>query len=112
MSEIHALRNIPSVLIIQFSIQQVRQFDHGFIVLAQGITCLGRENGNAIIDTVMKGDIMSFETEIPINGIKIIFFVGLILTASGIVSPPIALLAGIAYGFTFAHPYHLDSRNL
>jgi uncharacterized integral membrane protein (TIGR00698 family) len=43
---------------------------------------------------------------------KIIFFVGLILTASGIVSPPIALLAGIAYGFTFTHPYHLDSRNL
>lgn len=43
---------------------------------------------------------------------KIIFFVGLILTASGILSPPIALLAGIAYGFTFTHPYHLDSRNL
>jgi uncharacterized integral membrane protein (TIGR00698 family) len=43
---------------------------------------------------------------------KIIFFVGLILTASGIVSPPIALLAGIAYGFAFTHPYHSDSRNL
>jgi uncharacterized integral membrane protein (TIGR00698 family) len=43
---------------------------------------------------------------------KIIFFVGLILAASGIVSPPIALLAGIAYGFTFTHPYHPDSKNL
>jgi uncharacterized integral membrane protein (TIGR00698 family) len=43
---------------------------------------------------------------------KIIFFIGLILTASGIVSSPVALLAGIAYGFTFKHPYHLDSRNL
>ncbi len=43
---------------------------------------------------------------------KTVFFLGIILTASGIVSPPVALLAGIAYGFTFAHPYHLDSRNL
>ncbi len=43
---------------------------------------------------------------------KTVFFIGIILTASGIVSPPVALLAGIAYGFTFAHPYHLDSRNL
>ena len=43
---------------------------------------------------------------------KTIFFVGLILTASGVLSPPLALLAGIAYGFTFIHPYQLDSKNL
>lgn len=43
---------------------------------------------------------------------KIIFFVGLIVIASGIVSPPIALLAGIAYGFTFTHPYQVDTRTL
>ncbi len=43
---------------------------------------------------------------------KTAFFLGIILTASGLVSPPFALLAGIAYGFTFAHPYHVDSRNL
>lgn len=43
---------------------------------------------------------------------KTVFFIGIILTASGLVSPPVALLAGIAYGFSFAHPYHLDSRNL
>jgi uncharacterized integral membrane protein (TIGR00698 family) len=43
---------------------------------------------------------------------KTIFFVGIILTASGVVSPPVALLAGIAYGFSVAHPYHLDSKNL
>jgi len=43
---------------------------------------------------------------------KTVFFLGIILTASGVVSPPVALVAGIAYGFTFAHPYHLDSRNL
>jgi len=38
--------------------------------------------------------------------------VGLILAASGVLSPPVALLAGIAYGFSFDHPYQLDSRNL
>ncbi len=43
---------------------------------------------------------------------KTVFFLGIILTASGLVSPPVALLAGIAYGFTFAHPYQLESRNL
>lgn len=43
---------------------------------------------------------------------KTIFFVGLILAASGVLSPPVALLAGIAYGFSFNHPYQLDSRNL
>ena len=27
-------------------------------------------------------------------------------------SPPLALVAGLAYGFTFEHPYHLDARRL
>lgn len=40
---------------------------------------------------------------------RIIFFVGLILTASGTVSPPIALLAGIAYGFTEDPVHNLNS---
>jgi uncharacterized integral membrane protein (TIGR00698 family) len=43
---------------------------------------------------------------------KIIFFVCLILAASGYVSPPIALLGGLIYGFTFAHPYQIHSRKL
>jgi uncharacterized integral membrane protein (TIGR00698 family) len=43
---------------------------------------------------------------------KTIFFVALILTASGMISPPLALAIGICYGFSFAHPYHLESRNL
>ncbi|MBZ5643421.1 MAG: putative sulfate exporter family transporter [Acidobacteriia bacterium] len=43
---------------------------------------------------------------------KILFFVGLILCASGIFSAPIALGAGLAYGFSFAHPYQTDSRVL
>jgi len=47
---------------------------------------------------------------LPVN--KNIFFVGLILTASGWISPPFALLGGLIYGFCFAHPFHLDSKRL
>lgn len=43
---------------------------------------------------------------------KTVFFLALILTASGIISPPFALVVGIVYGFSFVHPYHLESRNL
>jgi uncharacterized integral membrane protein (TIGR00698 family) len=41
-----------------------------------------------------------------------IFFIGLILSASGFVSPPIALIAGIIYGFSFFHPFHLAAKEL
>ncbi len=43
---------------------------------------------------------------------KTVFFIALILAASGTISPPIALVLGIVYGFSFVHPYHLESRNL
>src|SRR5271168_518100 len=43
---------------------------------------------------------------------KIVFFVGLILAASGLLSPPLALAAGLLYGLTLAHPYHLEARRL
>jgi uncharacterized integral membrane protein (TIGR00698 family) len=43
---------------------------------------------------------------------KNIFFVGLILAASGLLSPPIALLGGLLYGFTVAHPFHVESKRL
>ena len=43
---------------------------------------------------------------------KNIFFAGLILSASGVLSPPLALVAGLIYGFSFAHPYHLDAKRL
>ncbi len=43
---------------------------------------------------------------------KNIFFIGLILAASGLLSPPVALAAGLVYGFSFAHPYHVESRRL
>lgn len=42
---------------------------------------------------------------------KIIFFAGLILAASTLISPPVALALGILYGFSFAHPYHAHSRH-
>ncbi len=46
------------------------------------------------------------------NMSKNIFFAGLILSASGYLSPPFALAAGLIYGFTFVHPYHLDAKRL
>jgi uncharacterized integral membrane protein (TIGR00698 family) len=40
------------------------------------------------------------------------FFLGLIIAASGLISPPIALACGLAYGLSVVHPYHVDSRKL
>ena len=44
--------------------------------------------------------------------INTLFFVGLILAASGLLSPPLALLAGLAYGLSCAHPYRVDAKKL
>lgn len=43
---------------------------------------------------------------------KNLFFIGLILAASGLVSPPVALACGILYGFSFDHPFHPHARPL
>lgn len=43
---------------------------------------------------------------------KTLFFVGLIVCATGVIPPPIALLLGLIYGFSFVHPFHIESRNL
>jgi len=43
---------------------------------------------------------------------KNLFFVGIILAASGLLSPPLALAAGLAYGMLVLHSYHLDARRL
>jgi uncharacterized integral membrane protein (TIGR00698 family) len=48
----------------------------------------------------------------PSNLSKNIFFIGLILAASGLVSPPIALAGGLIYGFSFVHPFHVDAKKL
>ena len=53
---------------------------------------------------------MSFRQTLAMN--KNLFFVGLILAASGLVSPPLALLGGLIYGFTLAHPFHVESKRL
>jgi uncharacterized integral membrane protein (TIGR00698 family) len=43
---------------------------------------------------------------------KNIFFIGLVVAASGLISTPLALLAGLIYGLFFVHPYQLDSKKL
>jgi uncharacterized integral membrane protein (TIGR00698 family) len=43
---------------------------------------------------------------------KTIFFAGLLLAAAGLISPPVALLGGLIFGFTLAHPYPIESRTL
>lgn len=41
---------------------------------------------------------------------KTIFFLLLVLSATGFISPPIALCAGISFGLAFLHPFAADSR--
>jgi uncharacterized integral membrane protein (TIGR00698 family) len=43
---------------------------------------------------------------------KNIFFLAIILAASGLVSPPLALLGGLVYGFTSPHPFQVESKRL
>lgn len=43
---------------------------------------------------------------------KNLFFVGLVVAASGLISTPWALLAGLIYGLSFSHPYHVDAKKL
>jgi uncharacterized integral membrane protein (TIGR00698 family) len=43
---------------------------------------------------------------------KLVFFLGVLLAASGLVSPPIALLGGIVYGLALSHPLDMDSKRL
>ena len=43
---------------------------------------------------------------------KRLFFIGLILAASGLISPPFALLAGLIFGLVVAHPYLAETKQL
>lgn len=43
---------------------------------------------------------------------KNLFFLGIILAASGMLSTPLALAAGLAYGLLVEHAYHVDARRL
>jgi uncharacterized integral membrane protein (TIGR00698 family) len=42
----------------------------------------------------------------------ILFFAGIILAAAGIFSPPIALVAGLVFGLTIAHPHLRESQSV
>jgi uncharacterized integral membrane protein (TIGR00698 family) len=43
---------------------------------------------------------------------KNVFFIAIILAASGLISPPLALLGGLIYAFTVPHPFQAESRRL
>jgi uncharacterized integral membrane protein (TIGR00698 family) len=43
---------------------------------------------------------------------KRIFFLGLILAATGLISPPFALLGGLIYGLAVTNPFHTESKRL
>lgn len=43
---------------------------------------------------------------------KSLFFVGIVLAASGLLSPPLALACGLLFGFTFVHPFQLAAKQL
>jgi uncharacterized integral membrane protein (TIGR00698 family) len=43
---------------------------------------------------------------------RTIFFLGLLLAGSGLFSPPIALLGGVAFGFSVVHPYRKEASAL
>lgn len=43
---------------------------------------------------------------------KQVFFIGIILAAAGVLSPPLALAAGLVFGLSVEHPYRNDSKKL
>ena len=43
---------------------------------------------------------------------KTVFFLGLLIAASGLVSPPVALVGGIAFGFSVEHPLRAEASSL
>jgi uncharacterized integral membrane protein (TIGR00698 family) len=51
-------------------------------------------------------------TPTKIFNARSIFFLGLLLAGSGLVSPPVALVGGIAFGFTVVHPYRKEASSL
>lgn len=44
--------------------------------------------------------------------IRNLFYIGIIVAASGLVSPPIALAGGLLFGLTAVHHFHVESRKL
>jgi len=44
--------------------------------------------------------------------VEILFFIGITLSASGLIGPPFALAIGLVFGLTVEHPFHAESRRL
>jgi uncharacterized integral membrane protein (TIGR00698 family) len=44
--------------------------------------------------------------------VRNLFYIGIIVAASGLIGPPLALAAGLAFGLLTVHHFHVESRNL
>ncbi len=44
--------------------------------------------------------------------VRNLFYIGIILSASGLISPPFALAGGLIFGLTTVHHFHVESRTL
>ena len=44
--------------------------------------------------------------------VRTLFFIGIIVSASGLIDPPLALAAGLIFGLTTVHDFHGESRKL
>lgn len=44
--------------------------------------------------------------------IRTLFFIGLIVSACGLIGPPLALAAGLAFGLMTVHEFHAETRHL
>ncbi|GGA69211.1 UPF0324 membrane protein [Edaphobacter acidisoli] len=44
--------------------------------------------------------------------VRTLFFIGIIVSASGLIGPPLALALGLVYGLTTVHTFHSESRGL
>jgi hypothetical protein len=71
------LRYIPSVALVeQFGFDKISQQYHGPVILVYRSLDLCGEYRNAVVDTIMKGKVMTFEFEVPVNRVEVIFFIG------------------------------------
>jgi uncharacterized integral membrane protein (TIGR00698 family) len=44
--------------------------------------------------------------------VRNLFYIGIIVSASGLIGPPFALAAGLVFGLTTVHHFHVESRQL
>jgi uncharacterized integral membrane protein (TIGR00698 family) len=68
----------------------------------QGLSAIGKCVSTWHLGAPMLEDVM----------IRNIFYVGIIVSASGLIGPPFALAAGLAFGLMTVHDFHGESRDL